>query len=153
MRWPDWLILITSGALIWGAVSAFSRSGIILSQAGADGSYHDTYYVVANGQYPIVVAAGIALVAALYLTLIRPAGPGLAATAALSIAAAALGYTLMMRPQAFAGRAAMPRRYTDYPDAFALWSKIATFGGILLLLATARFVVATLLALLARYRR
>lgn len=153
MRWPDWLILITSGALVWGAVSSFRSSGIILSQAGADGTYHDTYYVIAYSQNLIFPFAGFALIAFFYVALIRPAGLKLAAIAALSIAVAALDYMMVISPQSFAGPAAMPRRYVDYPEAMAVLSAISKTGAAAFVLAAVVLLTVTGLAVIRRLRR
>jgi heme/copper-type cytochrome/quinol oxidase subunit 1 len=40
----------------------------------------------------------------------------------------------------FLGLAGMPRRIPDYPDAFAFWNGVASFGSVLSTLATLVFV-------------
>jgi cytochrome c oxidase subunit 1 len=55
-------------------------------------------------------------------------------------------------PQHFLGLAGMPRRYIDYPDAYAGWNAVSSWGSYLSLVSTVFFVGMVIYTLVAGRR-
>ena len=107
-------------------------TGIVLSQAGIDRAYHDTYYVVAHFHYVMSLGAVFAIFAGIYFYFGKMTGRQYPEWAGkLHFWAMFLGANLTFFPQHFLGRQGMPRRYIDYPEAFAYWNKISSMGAFL----------------------
>ncbi|HEX6843162.1 MAG TPA: cbb3-type cytochrome c oxidase subunit I, partial [Stellaceae bacterium] len=63
-----------------------------------------------------------------------------------------VGVNLAFFPMHFLGLAGMPRRISDYPDAFAGWNLISSIGAFIAYGATMFFVVTILYTLFAGKR-
>jgi cytochrome c oxidase subunit 1 len=107
-------------------------TGIVLSQAGVDRVYHDTYYVVAHFHYVMSLGAVFSIFAGIYFYLPKFSGRMAPEWAGhLHFWMMFIGANLTFFPQHFLGRQGMPRRYIDYPEAFATWNLVSSWGAFL----------------------
>ena len=107
-------------------------TGIVLSQAGIDRAYHDTYYVVAHFHYVMSLGAVFGIFAGIYYWIGKMSGRQYPEWAGkLHFWTFFIGANMTFFPQHFLGRQGMPRRYIDYPDAFALWNEVSSWGAFL----------------------
>jgi cytochrome c oxidase subunit 1 len=104
-------------------------TGIVLSQAGVDRAYHDTYYVVAHFHYVMSLGAVFTIFAGIYYWIGKMSGRQYPEwMGKLHFWMMFIGANITFFPQHFLGRAGMPRRYIDYPEAFALWNYVSSIG-------------------------
>ena len=104
-------------------------TGIVLSQAPVDRAYHDTYYVVAHFHYVMSLGAVFGIFAGVYFWIGKMSGRQYPEWAGkLHFWTMFIGANLTFFPQHFLGRQGMPRRYIDYPEAFAYWNHISSIG-------------------------
>jgi cytochrome c oxidase subunit 1 len=107
-------------------------TGIVLSQAPIDRAYHDTYYVVAHFHYVMSLGAAFGLFAGIYFWMGKMSGRQYPEWAGkLHFWSMFIGSNLTFFPQHFLGRQGMPRRYIDYPEAFAYWNWFSSIGAFL----------------------
>ena len=107
-------------------------TGIVLSQAPLDRAYHDTYYVVAHFHYVMSIGAVFCIFAGVYYWFTKITGRAYPEWAGkLHFWAMFIGSNLTFFPQHFLGRQGMPRRYIDYPEQFALWNYVSSWGAFL----------------------
>ena len=107
-------------------------TGIVLSQAGIDRAYHDTYYVVAHFHYVMSLGAVFGIFAGIYYWIGKMSGRQYPEWAGkLHFWTFFIGTNITFFPQHFLGNQGMPRRYIDYPEAFAYWNQISSYGAFL----------------------
>jgi len=115
-------------------------TGVVLANSGVDIALHDTYYVVAHFHYVLSMGAAFTMFAAFYYWIGKMTGlayPEILGQ--IHFWLMFIGVNLTFFPMHFLGLAGMPRRIPDYPDSYAGWNSIASFGSILSSLASLFF--------------
>jgi len=126
-------------------------TGVVLSNAGMDRSLHDTYYVVAHFHYVMSLGALFGIFAAWYYWFPKMTGYLYSeAIGKLHFWVSFIGVNLLFFPQHFLGLAGMPRRYVDYPDAYAGWNWVSSIGSYISAAAVFIFLWGVIQAFMAK---
>jgi len=116
-------------------------TGVVLANAGVDRSLHDTYYVVAHFHYTMSLGATFGIFAGWYFWFPKIFGYMYSeAIAKLHFWVTFVGVNLVFFPQHFLGLAGMPRRYIDYPEVYAGWNLVSSYGSYLSAIGVAIFL-------------
>jgi len=104
-------------------------TGVVLANGGVDDYMQDTYYVVAHFHYVLSLGAVFSLFAGFYYWFPKISGRMYSELLGqLHFWVFFIGVNVMFFPMHFLGLQGMPRRYPDYPDAYAHWNQVATYG-------------------------
>jgi cytochrome c oxidase subunit 1 len=125
-------------------------TGVVLANAGMDVALHDTYYVVGHFHYVLSLGAVFALFAGFYYWIGKISGRQYPEWAGqIHFWTTFIGVNILFFPHHFLGLAGMPRRYIDYPDAYAGWNEISSYGSYIAAASTVWFLGVALYTVIA----
>ena len=117
-------------------------TGVVCSNAGIDEAIHNTYYIIAHFHYVLSLGAVFSIFAGFYYWIGKMSGYEYPESLAqLHFWTSFIGVNLTFFPMHFLGLAGMPRRYMDYPEAFAGWNYVSSIGAFIAGGSTILFLV------------
>ncbi len=147
-----------TAAMLWamGFIFVFTVggvTGVVLANAGIDKSLHNTYYVIAHFHYVLSLGAVFMIFGGIYYWFPKMTGHLIPEwIGKLHFWISFIGANVLFFPQHFLGLAGMPRRYADYPDAYAGWNLISSIGAYIFAVGLVVFIFGIVYAFVRKER-
>ena len=158
----SWLATMWGGSIrftipmLWAMAFIFlfvigGVTGVVLANAGVDAALHDTYYVVAHFHYVLSMGAVFGIFCGFYYWFGRMSGYMYNKwLATIHFWLFFIGVNVIFFPQHFLGLQGMPRRYVDYPEEYAYWNEVSTWGAYITMIGTFFFFAMLIEAFISR---
>jgi cytochrome c oxidase subunit 1 len=148
----SWLATIWGGLIKFKTTTLFALgflilftfggvTGIVLSNSGLDIALHDTYYVVGHFHYVLSMGAVFGLFSGFFYWIYKIVGATYnEELGQLVFWLMFIGVNITFFPMHFMGISGMPRRIPDFPDHFAGWNTISSFGSTISVCSVVLFI-------------
>jgi len=143
--WGGTVIFSTTMLFVLGFIFLFvigGVTGVVIANAGIDIALHDTYYIVAHFHYVLSMGAVSALFVAIYFWFELITGYKINESyGKIHFWLFFIGVNITFFPMHFLGLSGMPRRVPDFPDAYAGWNLISSYGSTISALSAIVFFI------------
>jgi|MDTC01.1.fsa_nt_gb cytochrome c oxidase subunit 1 len=148
----SWIATMWGGSIKFRAPMLFCMGFLFLFVIGGVGGVglanaplaiplHDTQYIVGHFHFTMSIAAWFTMYAAFYYWIGKMSGYQYPRKYGLAhFWFTFVGVIMIFIPQHLLGLAGMPRRVPDYPDAYAGWNMISSWGAYMTMVGTAFFI-------------
>jgi len=148
--WGGSVEIRTPGLFALGFIFLFTiggLTGVVLANSGLDIALHDTYYVVAHFHYVLSMGAVFSMLGGVYYWFDKITGVKYSEVLGqIYFWIFFVGVNITFFPMHFLGVAGMPRRVPDYPDAYLMFNRIASYGSYISALSAIFFFYVVLVA-------
>nr|YP_009504745.1 cytochrome c oxidase subunit I [Caulerpa lentillifera]AST24220.1 cytochrome c oxidase subunit I [Caulerpa lentillifera]QKS32211.1 cytochrome c oxidase subunit I [Caulerpa lentillifera] len=143
--WAGRIVLATPMLFAVGFIFLFTIggvTGVVLANSGLDVALHDSFNKASESYATLSMGAVFAIFAGFYYWISKISGMQYnECLAQIHFWLFFCGVNLTFGPMHFLGLSGMPRRIGDYPDAYAAWNSLASYGSYVSIISTILFFI------------